>query len=111
MKRLYVNCHICNWFFPSGFLVESPIQLLNLHYLCPKCRSILYCPPPKYFEKIGEEYKKAFKIEEIFSLSPENKTVLSGMYEKQLTLGGEVKVPKGVRIVSDRAFLKYEEKK
>jgi hypothetical protein len=105
LKRLYVHCPICNATFPSGFQAESSTQLLNFSYLCPKCRSIVSCSPPEYLEKVGDEFQKAIKKEEIFAYYPSKRIAFSGIFDKLFELNKEVQVPNGVCIVSDGVFL------
>jgi len=108
LKRLYVHCPICDLTFPSGFQAESPTQLLNFSYLCPKCRSIVPCAPAKYLEKAGNSFKVALRKEERFALYPPKSVALSGVFGKEFKLDKEVKIPHGVCMVSDGVFLRSE---
>jgi hypothetical protein len=108
LKRLYVHCPICDSIFPSGFQAESPTQLINFSYLCPKCKSIISYAPPDYLEKKGDTFKKALRKEEIFAGYPSKSIALSGIFGKDFNLKKEVKVPNGVCVVSDGAFIRSE---
>lgn len=92
--------------FPSGFQAESPTQLLNFSYLCPKCKSIVSCAPAKYLEKVGTSFKIALRQAERFALYPSKSIALSDVFGKEFKLDNEVKVPNGVCMVSDGVFLR-----
>jgi hypothetical protein len=110
LKRLYVHCPTCDLTFLSGYQAESPTQLLNFSYLCPKCKSIVPCPPTEYLEKVGDTFEKSLRKEERFALHPPKSIALSGIFGKEFKLDKEVKVPNGVLIVSDGVFLRSEVK-
>jgi hypothetical protein len=96
--------------FPSGFQAESPTQLLNFSYLCPKCKSVVPCAPAKYLEKVGTSFNIAFAPEERFALYPPKSIALSGIFSKEFKLDKEVKVQNGVCMVSREVFLRSEVK-
>lgn len=101
-----MHCPICDLTFPSGFQAESPTQLLNFSYLCPKCRSIVPCAPANYLEKVESSFKVALRKEERFALYPARSVALSGVFGKEFRLDKEVKVSNGVYMVSDGVFLR-----
>jgi DNA-directed RNA polymerase subunit RPC12/RpoP len=78
MLRLYVKCPYCSSIFPSGFKAESPIQLMEISYLCEKCRRIFPCLPSNYLKKVDNDFQRAMKKEEVFALPPEKGILLSG---------------------------------
>jgi len=108
LKRLYVKCPNCNSVFPSGFQAESVTQLIGFSYLCPKCRRIVPCSPPEYFEKVNDKFQKAMKKEEIFAFPLGKRIEITGpdVYE----FNKEVIVKPGTFLSSDKAIISYKQK-
>lgn len=67
------------------------------------------CNPPEYLEKVGEEFKKAMKKEEVFTLPLSFfRVFLSG--PDIYNFNNEVKLKEGGILVSDKAIVSYMEK-
>lgn len=107
MKRLHIKCPTCGLVFPSGFCTESPTQLIDLNYLCPKCRSIVPSDPPDYLEYVGGKFRRAMKKEEVFAF-PYSRIELSGPDIFELTK--EVRVPESRFVWGDKAIIMFREK-
>ena len=108
LKRLYVECPNCKLVFPSGFQAESATQLLGFSYLCPKCRRICSCLSSEYLEKIGENFQKAIREEEVFLLPYGKRIAMEGpdIYE----LNREVVANFGNFLFSNKAIISFKQK-
>lgn len=108
LKRLYVKCPNCGFVFPSGFQAESTTQLIGLSYLCQKCHRIVPCSPPEYLEKIGGEFVKAMKKEEVFALPPGKRIEIASpdLYD----FSEEVIAKSGAFLTSTGGIVRYRQK-
>jgi len=108
LKKLYVRCPGCSNTVPSGFQAESPTQLLGFSYICPKCRRIVPCSPPKYLEEVDDQFQIAMKEEEIFALPSGRRIEI--MAPDLYVLNKEVTVRPGALMTSDGAIVVFRGK-
>jgi hypothetical protein len=108
LRRLYVKCPNCGLVFSSGFQAESATQLIGLLHLCQRCHRIVPCYPSDYLEKVGEDYVRAMKKEELFALPPGKRIEITGPDVYDLT--EEVMVKLGAFLSSTGGIVCYRPK-
>jgi len=68
------------------------------------------CNPPEYLEKVGEEFKKAMKKEDVFTFPISFFRVLLRGGPDIYSFNKEVKLTEGGILVSDKVIVSFMEK-